>query len=133
MTPDESLDLTVSSIRDVVTVSKRVRAFCAERGIDSRRTFLSGLCLEEMAGNVVDHGFSADGRKHSVDIRVVHKGDDLILRIKDDCVPFDPAERRSMVDPADKASNIGIRIVFEMASSVNYQHMFGLNVLTVRI
>ena len=30
--------------------------------------------MEEMAGNVVRHGFSKDNKRHSADIRVVHKG-----------------------------------------------------------
>lgn len=131
--PDARMDLSVQSIEETVTVSRRVRAFCACRGIDSRRTFFAGLCLEEMAGNVVSHGFAADKKRHSVDIRVTHKDDDLILRIKDDCVPFDPKERMEMIDPEDRAHNIGIRMVYGLASSICYQHILGLNVLTVRI
>ena len=56
-----------------------------------------------------------------------------ILRIKDDCVPFDPTERQKMADAEDKTKNIGIRMVFRMASEVRYQNILGLNVLTVRI
>ena len=136
--PDARMDLCVKSIEEVVTVSQQVRAFCAQRGIDSRRTFMSGLCLEEMAGNVVAHGFKKDKKKdHSVDIRVTHKRDDhlddLILRIKDDCVPFNPRERLEMLDPEDKAHGIGTRIVFKSATSIDYQHILGLNVLTIRL
>ena len=36
-----------------------------------------------------------------MDIRVVCKADDLILRVRDDCVPFDPEERSRIVDPED--------------------------------
>jgi anti-sigma regulatory factor (Ser/Thr protein kinase) len=131
--PESRLDLSVRNIDKVVTVSQQVRAFCANKGIDSRRTLLAGLCLEEMAGNVVRHGFTVDKKQHSVDIRVVYKDDGLILRVTDDCIPFDPVERAKMLDPDDRASNIGIRIVYEMASSINYQHMLGMNVLTLRI
>ncbi|MDO4532508.1 MAG: hypothetical protein Q4C36_02175 [Coriobacteriia bacterium] len=59
--------------------------------------------------------------------------DNLILRIKDDCVPFDPTERTKIIDPEDKIKNIGIRIVHEMAIAIDYQHLLGVNVLTVRI
>ena len=37
------------------------------------------------------------------------------------------------MNPDDKASNIGIRLVYGMASEINYQHILGLNVLTIRI
>ena len=38
------------------------------------------LYLEEMAGNVVTHGFTDNDRQHSVDIRVLHK-DGGIIRV----------------------------------------------------
>ncbi len=130
---DALMDLSVRTMEEVTTVAAAVQSFYEGSGVDRRRSMLAGLALEEMAGNVVDHGFSKDSRPHSVDIRAVHKDDSLILRIRDDCRPFDPDERRAMTDPADKASNIGIRMVYAMAESVRYQNLLGLNVLTIRI
>ena len=87
-----------------------------------------------MADNIVEHGFIKDKRKrHSIDIRVVHKEDIIILRLRDDCVPFNPAVRHDMFDPDDPAKNIGIRIVFDIAEDVQYQNLLGLNVLQIRI
>ena len=130
-TADERMDLSLRSMEDVVCVAERVQNFCLERGIDKRRAYLAGLSMEEMAGNVVDHGFRKDNKKHSVDVRVVHKDDDVILRIKDDCVPFDPAERKAISD--GELKNIGIRMIMGMAQDVQYQNILGLNVLTIRI
>ena len=86
-----------------------------------------------MAGNVVLHGFVKDKTRHTVDVRVVHKNEDIILCLKDDCVPFDPGVRKTLTDPADPAKNIGIRMVFRLAKDVQYQSILGLNVLTMRI
>ncbi|MBR5755068.1 MAG: ATP-binding protein [Erysipelotrichaceae bacterium] len=130
---DERLDLSVSSIEEVVRISQTVQDFCLKKGIDERRSYLAGLSLEEMAGNVVEHGFTKDRKKHSVDVRVVHKDKDVILRIKDDCVPFDPNERRQMLDKDDPTKNVGIRMIYKIAQDVQYQNMLGLNVLTIRI
>ena len=130
---DARIDISVRSIDEVVSVSINVCAFCKARGVDARRVFLSGLCLEEMAGNIVQHGFARDGKHHSVDIRVVHKGDDVILRIRDDCAPFNPGERKEMLDPEDIMKNVGIRIVYRIARDIDYQNIMGLNVLTIRI
>jgi len=130
---DERMDLRVETLEDVVGISVRVQEFCLERGIDRRRAHIAALALEEMAGNVIDHGFKKDKKKHRVDVRVVHKDDDVILRIRDDCIPFDPGERAGIIDPEDPAKNIGIRMVFKTARDVEYRNMFGLNVLTVRI
>ena len=129
----ERLDISISTIEEVVSLSSRVQEFCASKGIDHRRSMLSGLAIEEMAGNIVQHGYSEDHKKHNIEVRVVHKDGSLILRIKDDCVPFDPADRRDLVEPEDITKNIGIRMVYSMAESVQYQNILGLNVLTIRM
>ena len=131
--PDARIDISVQNMDEVLTVSKRVTAFCRRRGIDERRVYLASLCMEEMAGNIVEHGFTKDKKRHSIDIRVVHKDDTIILRIRDNCVPFNPQERRELTDPRDLLKNAGIRIVYRIAQSVEYQNLLGLNVLTMRI
>ena len=130
---DARIDISVRSMDEVLTVSRQVTDFCRRRGLDERRSYISGLCLEEMAGNIVEHGFTSDRRPHMIDIRVVHKNDDLVLRIRDDCRPFNPKERNDLTDPADMIRNIGIRLVYKTARDVEYQSVLGLNVLTIRI
>jgi anti-sigma regulatory factor (Ser/Thr protein kinase) len=130
---EERMDISIRSVEEVVTVSRQVQEFCRERGIGGKRAYLAALFLEEMAGNVVEHGFTKDKKQHSVDIRVAHKDDSVILRIRDDCVPFDPGERQKLADSDDPVKNIGIRMVFRMAKEVEYQNILGLNVLTIRI
>jgi anti-sigma regulatory factor (Ser/Thr protein kinase) len=129
----ERLDLSVSTIGEVVSLSSKVQEFCLSKGIDHRRSMLSGLAIEEMAGNIILHGYSKDQKNHTIEIRVAHKDNSLILRIKDDCVPFNPSERRDIVDPEDISQNIGIRMIYSMAESVQYQNILGLNVLTIRV
>jgi len=132
--PEDRLDFSVRSMEDVVSVAQRIQSFCRSKGITERSAYLAGLSMEEMAGNVVSHGFTKDKRNHSVDVRVVKKDEDLILRIKDDCIPFDPGERQKMAEPSDDImKNIGIRMIFQTAKDVKYQNILGLNVLTVRI
>ncbi len=132
--PEEArMDLSIRSLEDVVSVSEGVQSFCLSQKIDARRSHLAALAMEEMAGNIVDHGFSKDNKRHSVDIRVVHKDDDVILRLKDDCVPFDPGERQKLAGDDDGMKNIGIRMVFRIAKDIQYQNILGMNVLTIRI
>ncbi len=130
---NDRLDITVREIGQVVSVSAQVIDFCRGRGIDGRRAYLAGLFLEEMAGNVVSHGFSKDNKAHSVDIRVVYKNNDIILRIRDNCRAFDPSERAMITEQEDSGKNVGIRIVYGMAREVTYQNLLGMNVLIVSI
>ena len=129
----DRMDISVREKEDVVNVSQQVMDYCRKRGLDEMRAYLSGLFLEEMAGNVVEHGFNKDRKSHSVDIRVVFKNDDVILRIKDDCIPFNPAEWQDIHDPKDRMKGVDIRMVYQGAKDVKYQNILGLNVLTIRI
>ncbi len=129
----DRMDMSVNTKDGVVEISQAVQKFCLGHGIDGKRAYLAGLSMEEMAGNIVEHGFEKDKKKHSVDVRVVLKDGEVILRLKDDCVPFDPGDRQKMAEGDDPLKNIGIRMVFAMAKDVRYQNMLGLNVLTIRI
>lgn len=127
------MDLSLQTMEQVVEVSRQVEAFCLEKGVDRRRAMLSGLCLEEMAGNVILHGFTKDKRRHSADLRVVYKDGELFLRIKDDCRPFDPTEYLRILQPEDVTQNVGIRMVLAIAKKVSYQQILGMNVLCLRM
>ena len=130
---EDRLDISIREMSEVVNTAERIQAFCQEHGVSGRESYLGALCMEEMAGNIVSHGFVKDRKRHSVDVRVVYMEDTLILRVKDDCVPFDPAERKDLMDPDDPSRNIGIRMVYRIADEIDYQYLLGLNVLTMKI
>ena len=127
---DNRMDISIHSMDKVVEASKNVNDFCIGHGIDSKHAMYAALCIEEMAGNIVEHGFN-DKKKHSIDVRVVYTGSELLLRIKDDCRLFNPKERADMLTTEDPVHNIGIRITSKIASDMMYQNTFGLNVLTI--
>ena len=130
---DEFAEIKVTSLSEAVCVSRHIQEFCLSKGIDTRRSHYAALAAEEMVVNVVEHGFVKDNKNHSVDIRVVCKNDSVIIRIKDDCQPFDPAERNHLAKNGDAVSNIGIRMVYSIAEEIQYHNIFGLNVLTIKI
>ncbi|WP_408070867.1 MATE family efflux transporter [Butyrivibrio sp. JL13D10] len=130
---DDVMEIVVTGIDEVSKVSQEIQTFCEQRGVDHKRAMLAGLAMEEMAGNVVEHGFNKDKRKHSVDIKTIYKDGDVTLRIKDDCIAFDPASRNGIDDTEDLTKNIGIRMIYKMANDVSYLNVLGLNVLAIKI
>lgn len=129
---EDRIDLSVKNMEEVTCLSEQVMELCTSHGVEHKRAMYAGLCVEEMAGNIVEHGFTS-GRTRSIDIRVVCKGEDLILRLKDDCRPFNPKEVKELFDPADPTKNLGLRMVAGMAKNIQYQNSFGLNVLTITV
>ena len=132
----ERLSFVLHDSDAVTQTAEQVQSFLAERGISGKTSYYAALCLEEMAQNVVLHGFTKGKPNHqyTIDVRVILlENKEIVLRIKDDCVPFDPEERAQLVNHEDPCANIGIRIVYGSADEVIYQNLLGLNVLTIRL
>ncbi|MBQ5805042.1 MAG: ATP-binding protein, partial [Erysipelotrichaceae bacterium] len=125
--------ISVRKLSEVVEVSRNIEAFCKDKGIDRRRAMLAGLCMEEMAGNVVEHGFEKDRKENTIDIFTCIENNEVSLRLRDNCVPFDPNSRVEMFNPEDPCKNIGIRMVSKIAKEMNYHVNFGMNILTIKL
>ena len=130
---DKRLDITIQNMEDVSISSFKTQEFCTKNGLDSKTSYYAALCLEEMCSNVVKHGFNLDKKSHSLNSMVIFKGNEVVLRIKDDCKPFNPTEMAELIASENNTENIGIRMVYNIASEVAYQNMLGLNVLTIRL
>ena len=128
---EDRMDHSLHCLEDVICLSEAIQAFCQQKKIEPRISYFAALFMEEMAGNVVEHGFHKDKKAHTVETRVVYKDGGIILRIKDNCIPFDPAERYKMANPDDISKNIGIRMVYRIAEDIDYQNILGMNVLTI--
>lgn len=129
---DKQLNLTVTSKSEVLGLSEMAQNFCNSKGIDERRSMFAGICIEEMAGNIVDYGFD-DGKKHFVDVRVIVDGEQVIIRLRDDCRPFDPKKWVEIYNPEDPAAHIGIKLCRKIATEFNYVNVLKLNNLIVKI
>jgi len=127
---DQRLNISIHSMEEVINISETVIEFCMARGLDKLNSNRAGLCIEELAGNIVTHGFT--GRKgESIDISVTKSPEDLIIKFKDNCPLFNPEELDAIFDPEDPAKNIGVRIVRNVCKEMEYHSLLGLNVLSI--
>lgn len=129
---DDLLELSVVDGSQVIPASESVAAFCESKGADDKESMLMSLFVEELSTNIVQYGFN-DGKSHSIDIRVMRLPDGWVLRLRDNCKPFDPTEWIKLHESDDPASNMGIRMVCGMAKEVKYLSTLELNNLTVRL
>ena len=129
---DCCLDVSVTAAEDVVTVSKQASDFCKEKGLAKRTGSLMALAVEEMSNNIIEYGF-ADGRKHSIDIRIVVSEGETILRIRDNCIGFDPVKYLELHQGDDPVAHIGIKMVMKLVKDANYVNSLGLNNLRLTL
>ena len=131
---EDSLSLEINNIGEISPASERITSFCKDHNIGKRSSYYTALCFEEMAENVLRHGFD-ETRKNIFNARVIYTPGSMMLRLKDDCKPFNPGEFYDIVRNNEEGSpeNIGINMVYSIADDVNYQNMLGLNVLTITV
>ena len=129
---DNLLDFSITEPSQVIPASEAVEKFCTEKGASQKESMMLALFVEELSNNIVQFGF-ADGKRHSVDIRVIKQNDGWILRVRDDCKKFDPTEWVKLHNTEDKTRNIGIRMVCGMAKDVKYLSTLELNNITITI
>ncbi len=128
---DAYKEYTIETIPDAMAASQSVIEFCALKGVDRRTAWMTGLCTEEIACNILQYGAS-DGRKHFVSVRVICKGE-LTLGIQDDCVKFDPRERMNAYAPDSPEKNVGLRMVAGIAKKTDYYNIAGINTLIIKM
>ena len=127
--PGDLLEMNIHSMQEVAEAAKRAEAFCGHYDIGAKIRNHVALCIEEMAGNTIQHGFARDRKQHSLSVRLLHKKDCLILRFRDDCGAFDPVS----YIPEDPGEAIGIRLMQAFAEEANYTYALNLNNLNLRI
>ena len=129
---EDTLDFSISKSEDIILASTAVESFCEGKGAKPKETMMLALFVEELGNNIVKFGF-ADGKKHSIDVRVMKLEKGWRLRIRDDCKRFDPTEWIKLHNSDDPTKNIGIRMVCGMAKDVNYLSTLELNNICITI
>ena len=125
-------ELMAAYYQQIVSFSEAAVAFCREKGAAPRTAMLVGLFVEEMAYNIVEHGFTG-AKAQSVDIRLSRLGDGWRIRIKDACREFDPVAYAELFHPEDPLAHVGIRLVSAMSTDMEYVRSLSMNNLILTL
>lgn len=127
MIPDKDpatlFDVTISSTEaDAVQAGQALLACCRENGIDSHTANILSIAAEEMCVNIARYGYK---RSCAIDICLSRTEKTLILRLRDDGVPFDPTEYKQEEGDFYKVS--GITIIRRMVKKLSYVRVLNMN------
>jgi|SRR5450755_2224259 len=93
------------------------------------------LCLAEHVTNVIGYGYPA-GTPGTIIISLWHRPDELVVRIEDDGVAFDPTSYalpdlpRSLADARDGGH--GVRLIRHFADELHYARVASANELILK-
>lgn len=123
-------DTTIQNkIAEASAVSEKIIECCREAGFDTHDSTVAGLAAEEIAASIALHGSRNTNRSEFIDIALSYIDGSLILRVRDDGVPYSPVD-------AIKEKNLvteGIELVRIISSNYRYQRLLSLNNTVVEI
>ncbi|KZX16852.1 multidrug export protein MepA [Methanobrevibacter cuticularis] len=124
-----SISISIGNDMDqVMELSNKIYSFIDKYPQYEDKLKKIALCVEEMAGNIVEHGFESS-KQHYIDIRILLTEGGVIFRIRDDGKPFNPIEYGN--DMSISKNKLGISIVRKIAKDISYRNTIGLNNLTI--
>jgi anti-sigma regulatory factor (Ser/Thr protein kinase) len=121
--------MEIHTMHEVTKAAHKAEGFCIRHGHDEKISNHIALCVEEMAANTIQHGFTMDNRHHDLSVRLLHKNAGLVLRFRDDCGAFDPVR----YIPKDEEDALGLRLVLAFATDARYTYAMNLNNVCIRI
>ena len=105
-------------------VSEQIIEFAKKHNVPIRESSIVGLAAEEMVDNIVLYGYKKEKRSY-IDVNMKLIDDTLLLRIRDDGVPFDPTKYD--FDENENYSTDGIKLIKNLTDKVSYMRILNLN------
>ena len=105
-------------------VSEQIIEFAKKHNVPDRESSIVGLAAEEMVDNIVLYGYKKEKRSY-IDVNMKLIDDTLLLRIRDDGVPFDPTKYD--FDENENYSTSGIKLIKNLTDKVSYMRILNLN------
>ena len=125
---EETLELKIRTLEETAGAAKEAGEFCRACGGNERESNHIALCVEEMAANVISHGF-ADNKTHHLSILILNKPKQWVLRFRDDCRAFDPVR----YVPQQEEQALGLRLVMGITEEAYYTYPMHLNNLVLKV
>lgn len=120
-------DVTIKGTeQEAVSASEKLIEYCVNDGIDSKYANIIGIAVEEIAVNISRYGYNHKNVKRNyIDINLSQSDGKLILRIRDDGVPFDPTQYTAQEEGIFKLG--GIRLIKQTATKLSYIRVLNMN------
>ena len=133
------IEQTTLILKNDVSELERVMSFvsdlCVRNSIPPEIEYDLNLALDEMIINVVEHAFP-EGGEHHFTVQITVTPEEFTACIEDDGREFNPIDHPppDLDAPLEqrKEGGLGIFLVRQIMTSVDYQRAAGKNVITLR-
>ena len=121
----KSYDVSIdNNIENAAIISKELTDFALENKAANRSAQIIGLASEEIVSNIIYYGYKNKGQK-TIDVNLKISDGTLILRIRDDGLPFDPTKYD--FDEDENYSTSGIKMIEKLTDKMTYMRILSMN------
>lgn len=118
---------SVTTMEDVIRESRRMEGFCLIQGTDAKSATRMSLFMEEMGGNILQHGSPDAGKASGAEYRLFVSGNRICLTLRDYNRAFDPVAWDQANSDRGLDEGVGIRMVMGLAEDTRYFNAFNSN------
>lgn len=124
-----------SKLSELDALCQNLEKFGETRGLSQKCIFEANLALDELFTNIISYGFD-DNNEHIINISISLQNDELVFKIEDDGIPFNPTK----VETPDlectieecRIGGLGIHLAKNLMDEVCYQRCNDKNILTLK-
>ena len=116
------------------TLNAAVAEYLAGHAVPERAACAVDLAIEELIVNVIHYAY-VDDETHRIDVELAIEGEQIVLRIDADGMPFDPRKSPVLNVHAEdrQIGGLGLILVLDMVDVLKYRREGGKNRVEVRI
>jgi serine/threonine-protein kinase RsbW len=124
-----------SNLSELDILCEKLESICQSLNLSQKCKFEINLALDELFTNIISYGFD-DDEEHVIEITIDLKPDEVVLRVEDDGVPFNPVEA-SAPEVACSVENcriggLGIHLIRNLMDEICYRRCGNRNVLIMK-
>lgn len=121
-----SYDISIdNNIDNAALISKEISDFALKNGASNRSAQLIGLASEEFISNIITYGYNKKKTQNYIDVNLKIIDGNMLLRIRDDGMPFDPTKYE--VEEGIEYNTSGINLINKLTNKVSYMRVLSLN------
>jgi len=120
------------TLDSLTAIREYVKAAAEEAGLDGRRAYRLQLAVDEIATNIVNHGYREAGRSGEVRVSAETNHDSLTITLEDTAIPFDPRrmKRPEQIDlplAERPIGGLGVFLAIESVDEFRHEYVDNMN------
>ncbi len=126
---DESISY---SDTDISRLSEAIQRFLKQEQASSRVAYLTALCMEELAADIVDHSSEAERNRARalMDVKMISEPNSFQIIIRNAAAQYNPLDFE--YDSTNFAKT-GVVMAQRVAQKIDYDYVYNMNILSIRI